>query len=513
MKHVWFTIALILVLTIPLFAQMAFTQRGTIPVTNGTFSYAELKSVEGTERIVVYSQDTDNIYLTISDTDGNVLETMSLAMTDSTDARKMSYFEYEETPYLVVNWVELGERIYQGSDWVRYDDLISEIHCIESLECIDTHIITTYISYKDWESYRYFTLSLLQPTTIEGNDEAILYCPFYLNRNYHSYEAHNHYSSNTISTLLGITSFSSFDTIYSTQFYSGLDIVSCSMGGHSIIATGLEYGSYDYDSARSGSTSIERNIRTDSVVVISSTLDFEEGSYASERYLLLSDNYPDEPNSFTMLSYEHNSERNYDMFFSEREMNGNELWSTSSTSFDTEDFEDGYCASCCFTDILNTPFTIYFAPESNKYEIRNRTNGNVVAHGATAFVPINIERYEDEVLIFLAPVDNGVQVWHGACSVVFSDIPKPTARNYPNPFNPTTTIGYSIPVSGHVELNIYNTRGQRVKTLVNDYRDAGEHEITWNGDNDMGETVSSGVYLYRLECAGKASSGRMLLLK
>ena len=86
-------------------------------------------------------------------------------------------------------------------------------------------------------------------------------------------------------------------------------------------------------------------------------------------------------------------------------------------------------------------------------------------------------------------------------------------QNTPNPFNPTTTISYSIPQDGKVELKVYNIKGQLVKTLVKDHLEAGTHKTVWDGDNDTGKRVSSGVYLYRLESGGKTKVRKMLLLK
>jgi len=85
--------------------------------------------------------------------------------------------------------------------------------------------------------------------------------------------------------------------------------------------------------------------------------------------------------------------------------------------------------------------------------------------------------------------------------------------NYPNPFNPTTTIRFSIPNDSQVKLSIYNIRGQRVTTLVNDTLTPGYHEAVWNGTDSHGRCVSSGVYFYRLDTGNKAITKKMLLLK
>ncbi|MDZ4122284.1 MAG: choice-of-anchor Q domain-containing protein, partial [Candidatus Cloacimonadaceae bacterium] len=69
-------------------------------------------------------------------------------------------------------------------------------------------------------------------------------------------------------------------------------------------------------------------------------------------------------------------------------------------------------------------------------------------------------------------------------------------QNYPNPFNPSTTISFTIPASSHCRLDVYNMRGQKVTTLLNDNRMAGKHSVMWNGLDDQGSKVSSGIYIY-----------------
>ena len=77
------------------------------------------------------------------------------------------------------------------------------------------------------------------------------------------------------------------------------------------------------------------------------------------------------------------------------------------------------------------------------------------------------------------------------------------AQNFPNPFNPTTTISFSISNESNVKLYVYNIKGQKVKTLANDYFINGTHLIVWNGEADSGEKVSSGIYFYQLIINGK----------
>jgi len=86
-------------------------------------------------------------------------------------------------------------------------------------------------------------------------------------------------------------------------------------------------------------------------------------------------------------------------------------------------------------------------------------------------------------------------------------------QNYPNPFNPTTTISYQLPESGKVRLDIYNLKGQLVKTLIDGSQDSGLHSIVWNGTDRHNRSVASGVYLYRLSSLNKVQTKRMLLMK
>ena len=85
--------------------------------------------------------------------------------------------------------------------------------------------------------------------------------------------------------------------------------------------------------------------------------------------------------------------------------------------------------------------------------------------------------------------------------------------NSPNPFNLRTTIFYSLASEGKVELTIYNIRGQKVRTLVEDYQSAGHKSIVWDGTNDGGQPVSSGVYFFRLKTGQFSQTKKMTLLK
>ena len=87
------------------------------------------------------------------------------------------------------------------------------------------------------------------------------------------------------------------------------------------------------------------------------------------------------------------------------------------------------------------------------------------------------------------------------------------AQNVPNPFNPSTTIDYQMPEAGEVRLTVYNLLGQEIRTLIDGQLDAGYHTIVWDGMDDAGRQVASGVYVYRMHSGNFSAIRRMMLLK
>lgn len=87
------------------------------------------------------------------------------------------------------------------------------------------------------------------------------------------------------------------------------------------------------------------------------------------------------------------------------------------------------------------------------------------------------------------------------------------SQNYPNPFNPTTTIFFEIPYRSITTLIIYDMPGREVKTLINEIKEAGCHRVIWDGENNLGQKVCSGVYICRLYSGDKIKVNKMLLLR
>jgi hypothetical protein len=97
----------------------------------------------------------------------------------------------------------------------------------------------------------------------------------------------------------------------------------------------------------------------------------------------------------------------------------------------------------------------------------------------------------------------------------FASLPKEydLRQNYPNPFNPTTVIEYALPKPSPVKIQIYNILGQRVRNLVDERQEPGYKLINWDGKDDHGNEVSSGIYFYRIVAGDFVKCKKMTLLK
>jgi len=118
--------------------------------------------------------------------------------------------------------------------------------------------------------------------------------------------------------------------------------------------------------------------------------------------------------------------------------------------------------------------------------------------------------------------------WHGnwsaASDTVYpqyptnvDELPSPLifelAQNYPNPFNPVTEINFALPSESPVKLSVYDVSGRLVNTLVDDSRPGGRHKVLWNGRDNRGNRVASGIYFYQLDAGANSAKKKMVLLK
>jgi uncharacterized repeat protein (TIGR03803 family) len=91
--------------------------------------------------------------------------------------------------------------------------------------------------------------------------------------------------------------------------------------------------------------------------------------------------------------------------------------------------------------------------------------------------------------------------------------PRATVSNYPNPFNPMTTVAFEVPRTGQVKLTVHDVRGRLVRSLLDEQLPAGSYQETWNGTDDNGQRLSSGSYLCKLETGGQTAVRRLMLVK
>lgn len=122
--------------------------------------------------------------------------------------------------------------------------------------------------------------------------------------------------------------------------------------------------------------------------------------------------------------------------------------------------------------------------------------------------------FDDRTNMWLSKVDSTGNL--GTYITVAQEVNKPECfylSAYPNPFNPTTTIRYTIPKNDLVSLTIYDQLGREVKTLVNQQQSIGEHQVLWDGRDDIGHTLSSGVYLCQMKAGGISQNIKLVFLK
>ncbi|MDP8220366.1 MAG: T9SS type A sorting domain-containing protein [Candidatus Stygibacter frigidus] len=139
-----------------------------------------------------------------------------------------------------------------------------------------------------------------------------------------------------------------------------------------------------------------------------------------------------------------------------------------------------------------------------EYQLTGLENGTSYVTGVSAVYDDPGESEIIEVLFTYFPVGNDI------------DLPLVTGlgSNYPNPFNPETTISFTTTNSHELtQIDIYNLKGQKIKTLLNEQIPAGQHSVVWNGRNDADKSVSSGVYFYKMKAGKFITMKKMILMK
>jgi choice-of-anchor B domain-containing protein len=171
----------------------------------------------------------------------------------------------------------------------------------------------------------------------------------------------------------------------------------------------------------------------------------------------------------------------------------------------------------------NRAYVAYYSAGFRVYDISNPTRpllegqydtskrsgeGFIGAIGAYVYLPSGN--------FLVADVENGVfafSVTTAVASQTPADATFQLAQNFPNPFNPATRIPFELTRGGRVALSIFDVAGHRVRALLDQDLPAGLHEAAWDGRDDAGQAVASGVYLYRMQAGARTETRRMVLLK
>ena len=157
-------------------------------------------------------------------------------------------------------------------------------------------------------------------------------------------------------------------------------------------------------------------------------------------------------------------------------------------------------------------YDIYRAEgESERFE---RINGKMIAALETAEYSDRTALPGSSYSYYISAVSGGAEIFRST-TVKLALPPRPVTlyQNFPNPFNPSTTISFFIPERSPVRLDIFDTGGKRVNTLLQDIKPPGRYDIEWNGINSRGNTVSSGVYFYRLTAGRKTLTRKLVLMR
>ncbi len=178
-------------------------------------------------------------------------------------------------------------------------------------------------------------------------------------------------------------------------------------------------------------------------------------------------------------------------------------------------FLDGECKGAAVVEGSTTQIRIYLE-EGEQGEIElvfyyNNRSENKIFESYNCMTSDNLD-----IVMKQLSANDKADAWVVSFREESNVVPVPekvTLSNYPNPFNPATTISYSLPLEGNVSLCIYNVKGQLVRQLIDGSQPEGYYEVVWNGKDNTGRLVASGIYYYQIKACGKNINKKMLMLK
>jgi len=187
---------------------------------------------------------------------------------------------------------------------------------------------------------------------------------------------------------------------------------------------------------------------------------------------------------------------------------------TSLNSYDVS-FDDG-SGEC----LVDGDFMVSADQNENELFYINDTDGYLVAFGDTVHVGEKVSMIQGVLVYSFGSYKIEVRNQDDFGTLVgidenFKPTPKAYSlhQNYPNPFNPETKIYFDIPADQKVKILVYNVLGQKVRTLVNEEFRAGSHILNWDGRNDVGQRLPSGIYIYRIKAGNFIAAKKMMMVK
>jgi hypothetical protein len=478
---------------------------------------------DGTDEIYAscrYSNDIDSINvwgIVTYDLNGEIVSNFEQSHPDNKIILKCAILKNQDSTYLISAF-----RRNEEDGWTTYSNLDIEIYDFYTLDLIDN--ISLDIGSYGWESGSSLSnVNYIKPIIIQDiltmNVGITKYSFFY-----------DQFDGTQIYTTK-LKKFS-FDN-ETLQFIESIDNCGRSLiiynGFDYLISSGYRSNQSSYGMGQASSSTRKYYIKLLTLENPSEVIEilYLQGSASSDMGSSSFNNYP---TSFTILN--NNDEnylesglatyyrlkdddsgiqyvfRNYSPDFSDT------LW----TDLNTYSIEGRITARTCISVNSENHYIMYF--NDNQLEIRDRTNGNIIHYQNSSINPFSIQRKSDEELLFITNNDEetgyDVYMLNGEIQVSAEEnqisTPSFELQNYPNPFNPSTTIEFSIQNDSQIDLTIFNIKGQKVKQLFSDQQTAGQYSIIWNGDNESGEYVSSGIYCYQLKIDGKTEAVKKCLL-
>jgi hypothetical protein len=182
------------------------------------------------------------------------------------------------------------------------------------------------------------------------------------------------------------------------------------------------------------------------------------------------------------------------------------------TSFETSATQDGVLLSWATSYSEGLRGYNVYRSESATGEFRNLAGGLIPAERGESYEDTNV-RPGTTYYYRIGAVDPDGEFLSRTVTVTTPIWRTTLEQNHPNPFNPSTTISFYLSQAGTVSLRIYDTRGRLVRLLIDGPKSSGAQMVDWDGTNDHGETVGSGVYFYRLQAGKDVFTKKMTLLK